>query len=1023
MVELKNLLNRDPNLENPALQEINRLAPRSAVVPADKPGVFYRNKEDSTRLTLLNGACLFAFRPEDVLSEFEKPSYDDSCWDQTEIPSMWQYKGYDKPRYPNVRYCFPFDPPYIHKENPVGYYRRRFTLEDISAHTFLYFGGVDNAFYVWLNGEFVGFSKGSRLAAEFDVSSLVKKGENLLAVKVFTYSDASYLENQDMLLTNGIFRDVYLLSMKETYLWDYRVTTTPDSITVKTTLKGDTADVRVELVLDGMRGEIKGAAGTYTFTITNPKLWNAEEPNLYTLCIKVCKGNEVLEYHTKKVGIMRSEIKGHHILVNGKPIYIKGINRHDNNAKKGKALSVEDIAHDLTDIKAHHLNAIRTSHYPNDPAFYELASELGIYILAEGDIETHGCGDATGDQGYLSKSPDWLFAYVDRTRRMFEALKNETCIFMWNYGNESGSGHNLRVCGTLFREWDPDHIAVQNGDPLTGSEEGTFTNFRCIGYYPMSLLDNLPDDDRPVLAIEYAHAMGNSPGTLLDYWDYNYTHEEMAGGFVWEYRNHGFYQEDEKGRPFYQFGGDFGDLYHWSNFTLDGYCMSDGTPKPSFRELAAVSFPAYVYEKGGRLYLKNTNDFTDLSTYRVGYEIRRDGICITSAPLTLPALAPHETFTFDFPALPEDAIPGALYDLDIIFRKDTLEVHRKQFRYAVRVSPASVKYSTFHYHTESLGRILTVKCDNFTCSFDRGMLCSYRKDGVERLAGSMKFNLFRAPTDNDGIVNLFPRYLEVWDKAFLSNLYWDICDLSLAEQDDRITLRVKAKVCAETVIEGYDLDLIYDILANGLLFIRIEGHPYGQLPDILPRIGIILPVLPAFDRVDWLGRGPGENYPDEKSACTVGRYSLPVTEMNTFYDVPQENGNREDCRFVILSSEKSRLTVAAKDAFSFSYHDFTLENLTKARHRNELEKSPVNYLYIDYRMRGLGSRSCGVDPEPEYELYTHTFTFCFTFSGADETEAEDLIRTDFGSSTQALSGSYHFDPQTRKSTFLDCDIE
>ncbi len=1037
MFSQKQLTGRDPNLEDPSVLSIDRLPPRATSVPALHENVFFKNKESSELLVSLNGVCRFAYRKDDDLDGFEAPGYPDDDWDELSIPSMWQYArtpshpdGYGKPRYPNVRYCFPFDPPYIRRENPVGYYRRRFTLDRVTDHTILYFGGVDNAYYVWLNGEFVGFSKGSRNAAEFDVSDKVREGENLLAVKVFTFSDASYLEDQDMLLANGIFRDVYLLTLGGTYLWDYHVATSPDSVTVKTSLGGETVGARVELTLDGQTGTVTGAKGEFTFRPKNPKLWNAEEPNLYTLTMRVYDGETLCEVHTKRVGILWSYVKGNRFYVNDRPVYIKGVNRHENDGKKGKALSVADIERDLKTIKANRLNAVRLSHYPNDPATYEIAAELGLYFMDESDIETHGCGDATGDQGYLSKDPAWLAAYLDRTRRIFEANKNEVCIFMRSTGNECGTGENLCKCADLLASLDPSRTVIMVQEPIVKNGSAMYTNFRKIGYYPMSKYDELGPDGAPVLAIEYAHAMGNSPGTLQDYWDHNYTHDEIAGGFVWEFRSHGFYAEDEKGRPFVKYGGDFDDVYHWSNFTLDGYLMTDSTPKPSWKELGTMMFPAYVrYESGGvrmengRLILKNTHDFTPLDGIFAGYELKRDGRVIASGSYQMPSLSPHEEAELPVPALPETPVPGAVYDLDVIFTEAGQEVCRRQFRLPDHAPAMAAERVPFTHSVKLDGRILTVSGEDLSISFDRGMLCSYRKNGAERLDGKMRLNLFRAPTDNDGIVGLFPRHIAEWDKAFLDKMDFDLFDLAVDERDECVTVAVGGKYCADSLSEGFEVKLVYEILAGGVIFVKLDGMPYGALPDVLPRIGVVLPVKKAFGKVSWAGRGGAENYPDELAAAPVGRYERTLETINTFYDVPQENGNHEGTRFVRLLDGENALTAAAKDAFSFSYHDFTLDDLASARHRNELEKSGTNFLYLDYKMRGLGSHSCGPEPEPAYELHPHAFRFCFTLSAADEAEAETLARSDFGASTAALSGKYHYDPVTKKAELLACDVE
>lgn len=433
----------DERLRNPQFLQENRLSPRATSVPALHQGVYFRNKEDSELIQILNGDFKFSYQPEDNDKDFYKEDYDDSSWDVLPVPSMWQYHGYGKPAYPNVEYPFPFHPPYVSCENPVGYYRRKFMAKK-TERSILYFGGVDNAFYVYLNGQYVGFSKGSRMPAEFDVSDQLQDGENLLCVKVFTYSDATYLENQDMLLASGIFRDVMLYHLGDVTIWDYFMRTEENKIIIEVTLKGEHLEGYViKAVADGIVQE-KQAEHKMCFELEmeNPLLWNAETPNLYDAELHLIKENETVEVHSKKIGFVSYRTEGNQMLVNDTPITIKGINRHEHDPKNGRAITVDMIEKELKIIKEHNMNAIRCAHYPNHPAFYEIASELGIYVMDEADLETHGCS-SVGDQGYLSKRSEWLPAYLDRIERMIERDKNETCIFMWSTGNEHGFGENV----------------------------------------------------------------------------------------------------------------------------------------------------------------------------------------------------------------------------------------------------------------------------------------------------------------------------------------------------------------------------------------------------------------------------------------------------------------------------------------------------------------------------------------------------------------------------------------------------
>ena len=477
MLDTSSLLNNDSNIENPQILHINRLPARATVVPSQSRGIYYQNKEDSVFLRSLNGDYKFKYLTEDTFKDFYEEDTVDADWDTIDVPSMWQYRGYGMPEYPNVRYPIPFFPPYVKKQNPVGLYRKAFVIDNPAPRSILHFAGVDNAFYVYLNGEMVGFSKGSRVPAEFDVTEYIRKGMNVLAVKVFTYSDATYLENQDMLLANGIFRDVFLIETGTNTLWDYRVTTTYSSISVETKLRV-VSPYSIRFTLDGKTIEYKATEMIkHTFELENPKLWTAETPNLYDLYIELLdqEGN-AFEVHSKRVGIMHTRVNKNRFLVNEKPIYIKGINRHENDPWNGQALTVAQIRRDLEMIKSNNLNAIRMSHYPNNPATYEIAAELGLYLMDEADLETHGAAIFNGDQGYLSKSPEWLPAYMDRVVRMMERDKNEVAVFIWSTGNEAGTGENLNKCIDFIREFDPTRECIITQDI------GEYTHFRKIAY-------------------------------------------------------------------------------------------------------------------------------------------------------------------------------------------------------------------------------------------------------------------------------------------------------------------------------------------------------------------------------------------------------------------------------------------------------------------------------------------------------------------------------------------------------------
>ena len=1018
MIDKNQLFIHDPNIEDQKLLHINRLPARATTIPAQKRGVYYQNKEDSCRIRSLNGDYRFRYLPEDHDRAFYRTDRCDGDWDTIDVPSMWQYRGYGDPEYTNTLYPIPFMPPYVRKQNPVGLYRRTFIVDRKAGKMILHFAGVGGAFYAYLNGETVGFSKGSRVPAEFDVTDLIREGENLLAVKVFTYSDATYLENQDMLLANGIFRDVFLIETEKNTLWDYRVTTTYSSISVEARLYID-SPYKVRFTLDGESAEYDAAEVVkHTFALENPRLWNAEEPELYDLFIELLEGENAFEIHSKRVGIMHTRVEGNKFLVNESPIYIKGVNRHENDPWNGQYLTVEQIRRDLEEIKANHLNAIRMSHYPNNPATYEIAAELGLYLMDEADLETHGTHAFNGDQGFLSKSPDWYPAYEDRIVRMLERDKNEVAVFMWSTGNEAGFGENIERCIELIRCFDPTKECACAQDP------GGKTNFRNIGYYPMSTVEKLPEEGYPVLAIEYAHAMGNSPGTLEDYWDYNYTNEKMLGGFVWEFRSHGFGAKDEEGNVFMKYGGDFNDIYHWTNFSIDGYHLSDGRPKPTWFELRQVSFAAYTTYEDGEIKIKNTNDFLPLSYLTAKYEIACDGVPVKSGELVLPEILPHETATLTPDLTVEKPVSGARYYLSVLYFKDGAQVHKKQFALGVLEEAKPYQPEKAEARVTVSDYILTVAYGDAECTFEKGMLASVRAGDKVMLDSPMRLNFHRAYIDNDGIPALFPRRIGEWKYFMLHQFYFNLMDMDVKEKDDRVVVEVSGMQTVHSHYLGFFIKMIYEIFADGTVLINIKGEPYGMVPKVIPRIGVAFEIPQKYERVKWLGRGPLENYPDAKANAPVAIYERAVSEMNFLYDMPQETGNHEDTFALTLKTGdgESGISVIGSDRFAFSYHDFTLQDLTEARHSNELRRSEKKYLYVDYRVRGLGSNSCGPEPEPEYELHPHKFSFSFAIGTAGFEDAVEKSRLDLGKTTEPLSEAYVYTPPQKISYVADCEL-
>ena len=998
--------------ENQNLLQENRLPGRTWIIPAQKEDVFYYNKEESDRVQSLNGEWDFFFAPheEDVPENFFAKEEFEQPWDKLPVPGMWQYYGYGTPRYVNVDYPFPFNPPFVGRENPIGCYRTRFTVkEHPGQRIILHFAGVDSMLELWINGNWVGMSKGSRLPAEFDITGLVREGENLLAAKVTTYCDGSYLENQDMWMLSGIFRDVYLLYQNEIAVWDYEIKTTMDSIemTVIPTQTDETTTLWIEVA--GQRREISLNEPILSaqFAIEQPNLWNAEEPNLYKVCFGLEKYGQITEIHTKMVGLREVEISEGYLKVNKTPIQFQGANRHEYRPDKGRAISVEDIEEDLRTLKNFNFNAIRCSHYTNHPAFYELCNKYGFYVVDEADLESHGCGN-TGDQGFLSKRESWYPAYHDRVERMYLCDRNETCIVIWSIGNECGSGGNLRKCSEWLRQ---QNIAK----PILQAQDETmeYSDFRQCGYRKFINFQTMAmeEDPHPAIATEYAHGMGNGPGQLEELWELFDNYPHFQGGFVWEFRNHGFLQKTVEGQEYYAYGGDFGEDRSCANFLLDGFFFSDGRPKPQAYEIQHLMAPVKAVWQDGILKIHNRKSFATLRDLRIRWSVLEDFLEISCGEENISCLTAGKWVSISPKIVPpEQKKAGAVYRLNVEFYEDDKFLKKQQFELCRQPKAEVFTVPNGEISVEENGGAVLVSGENFRVCFRNGVPEELQKDGKNLLSAPMRFNFYRSNTDNDGITRRIGRrgYREIWDNSCLNLLHFEEEEHEIIPLDGKVQVVFRGKILPEGAFLGFFTEVTYTVASDGSVLMKMEGEPYGRLPEVLPRIGVELELPKCYDRVEWYGRGWRENYADRKASTPVGFYQATVAESSVMYERPQENGARCNTAFVAVTNEQRQgLLAIAMPECSFSVHDYTQKNLVDAEHLYELKKCDRTYLYLDYAMRGLGSRSCGPDPEEEYELRPHAFTYAFlltTYEG--EKKALELWRKEFGVENLRRSENY-----------------
>ena len=1011
--------------ENPQVFARNREPARAHFVPyGDMASALAGDKGRSDRFRLLNGVWKFCFSesPEEAPEQFFEECFDDGGWDDIPVPYSWQMQGHGRPHYTNVQYPFPTDPPRVPTENPTGSYRRQFFVPEDWANReiFLRFEGVDSVFNVWVNGQEVGYSQGARLPAEFDVTTRVRPGLNTLAVQVIQWSDGSYLEDQDMWWLSGIFRDVCLIATPKLHLFDFQVQTVLDddyddaALKVRTVTRNYSGQAAEGFCVEAKLTDADGRAVAnlapsllpveaggqcevnLDARIAGPEKWSAERPFLYDLRI-VLKDptGSVTEVVSTKVGFRRVEIRDGNLLVNGVPIMLKGVNRHDHHPDLGKAVPLESMLEDVLLMKRHNVNAVRTSHYPNDPRFYDLCDAYGLWVLDETDVECHGFG-SVGDISRISDDPVWEAAYVDRMVRMVERDKNHPSVIIWSLGNESGFGRNHEAMAARAREIDPTRPIHYEGDkelkvadilgpmyPHVDSviQVGEGKEAVSFGGYN---LEPSEYTDKPMILCEYAHAMGNGPGGLKEYWEAFYKYERLQGAFVWDWIDQGLRQTTESGTERFAYGGDYGDEPNDGNFLINGLIFPDRTPSPGLVEYKKVLEPVKVVDlASGRLSISNRYDFIDLDHLHLGWTVTADDRVVQSGTLPMPAVPAGESGSVTIPYAPiQSAEAGAEYWLNVRFTlaHDTSwadqdhEVAWAQFELpsqaqpSFRANPASMP----RLRCEESSQALSIVGADFSMVFDkvRGVIKSWEHEGLPLICGGPRLNFWRAPTDNDA------RVAGEWRQAGLHRLTHRSDAISVQQEEEQVVkVTVSSRIAPPVLDRGFVCEYVYTIYGSGDVTIETRGVPHGEF-SVLPRIGLQMALPGALNQVRWYGRGPGESYPDSREAGRIGVWSCSVEELWTPYVYPQENGNRADVRWVALTDLRGMgLFAQGAPCINFSAHRFRTEDIEEAKHTDELVPRDEITLNLDYHQHGLGSASCGPGVLPQYELKPHEFTF------------------------------------------------
>ncbi|GAB6103833.1 glycoside hydrolase family 2 TIM barrel-domain containing protein [Blautia glucerasea] len=990
----------------------NTMPARAYFIPASKRmDNLVEHREESDRMQLLNGTWKFQYFNSiyDVQEPFFEKDYDTENFDEIQVPSVWQMAGYDTHQYTNIRYPFPFDPPYVPQDIPCGTYAHTFVYhkDENAPKAFLNFEGVDSCFYVWINGSYVGYSQVSHITSEFDITDLLRDGENSIAVLVMKWCDGSYLEDQDKFRMSGIFRDVYILKRPKQAISDYHIKTRIEDMLAKVEIEMKFySPLNVKISIEDRNGAVVALGsiaeeGTAVLEIASPELWNTENPYLYKLILET--ENEVIVDH---IALRKIEIKDQVIYLNGQKIKFRGVNRHDSDPVTGFTINPEQIITDLTLMKQHNFNAIRSSHYPNAPFFYEMCDKYGFMVIDEADIEAHGpfMIYRKEDTDYnrfkrwnekIADDPVWEEAIVDRVKLMVERDKNRFCIVMWSMGNESAYGCNFEKALEWTKDFDPDRITQYESARYRNYDETyDYSNLDVYSrmYPALSEIQEYLDKDgsKPFLLVEYCHSMGNGPGDFEDYFQMIQDNDKMCGGFVWEWCDHAIaHGTAENGKTIYAYGGDHGEEIHDGNFCMDGLVYPDRTVHTGLLEYKNVYRPARVisYNKeSGELVLHNYMDFDDLKDYvKISYELTQDGLVISKGILPEFSVAPHGEGKTNLKInVPENGkcylkliyhlkkeLP--LLDEDHILGFDEIEVSKEdtKCKLAEKWIPKTVVDSELQVNENDTQ--IHIKGREFAYTIDKrtALFTEMKFAGREYLNHPMELNIWRAPTDNDMYIK------SEWKKAHYDKAYTRAYTTEVVQGKHGVKITSHASVVAETVQKILDVTITWKIEAAGKIDADIAVTKDDEFPD-LPRFGVRMFLDKKLSAVRYFGMGPQESYCDKHQAASHGLYRADVGDLHEDYIRPQENGSHYDCEYVELNNSRYGIVASAEKAFSFNASYYTQEELEKKTHNYELIESDSVVFCVDYALNGIGSNSCGPVVLEQYRFDDVLFRFQFT---------------------------------------------
>ena len=998
--------------ENLSVLHENTMPARAYYIPASRRmDNLVEHREESDRMQLLNGTWKFQYFNSiyDIQDSFFEKNYDTENFDEIQVPSVWQMAGYDTHQYTNIRYPFPFDPPYVPQDIPCGAYVHNFeySRDEKASKAFLNFEGVDSCFYVWLNGSYIGYSQVSHMTSEFDVTDVLQDGTNTVAVLVMKWCDGSYLEDQDKFRMSGIFRDVYILKRPKQAISDYHIKTRIEDMLAKVEIEMKFySPLNVKISIEDRNGAVVALGsiaeeGTAVLEIASPELWNTENPYLYKLILET--ENEVIVDH---IALRKIEIKDQVIYLNGQKIKFRGVNRHDSDPVTGFTINPEQITTDLTLMKQHNFNAIRSSHYPNAPFFYEMCDKYGFMVIDEADIEAHGpfMIYRKEDTDYnrfkrwnekIADDPVWEEAIVDRVKLMVERDKNRFCIVMWSMGNESAYGCNFEKALEWTKNFDPDRITQYESARYRNYDETyDYSNLDVYSrmYPALSEIQEYLDKDgsKPFLLVEYCHSMGNGPGDFEDYFQMIQDNDKMCGGFVWEWCDHAIaHGTAENGKTIYAYGGDHGEEIHDGNFCMDGLVYPDRTVHTGLLEYKNVYRPARVisYDKeSGELVLHNYMDFDDLKDYvKISYELTQDGLVISKGKLPEVSAAPHSEGKINLKInVPESGkcylkfiyhlkkeLP--LLDEDDILGFDEIEVSKDDAKCKLAEKWLQKTAVDSELQVNENDTQIHIKGREFAYTIDKrtALFTEMKFAGREYLNHPMELNIWRAPTDNDMYIK------SEWKKAHYDKAYTRAYTTEVVQGKHGVKITSHASVVAETVQKILDVTITWKIEAAGKIDADIAVTKDDEFPD-LPRFGVRMFLDKKLSAVRYFGMGPQESYCDKHQAASHGLYRADVGDLHEDYIRPQENGSHYDCEYVELNNSRYGIVVSAENAFSFNASYYTQEELEKKTHNYELIESDSVVFCVDYALNGIGSNSCGPVVLEQYRFDDVLFRFQFT---------------------------------------------